>query len=380
MFRNLGRETDIFPDCGYDLPDPVQLLHRKLFADHPRLSQMRQGHVGDLFQAQFLQILGVDPVQFVDIKHCRILCHMVQGKQRDQFLAGENLLLAGRRPAKQRQEVYHGRRQISQRLVLIDRCRAVALAHFAAIFTQNQRNVAECRQGQAQRLVDQDLAGRIRQMFFGPNDMGDFHQGIVQHYGVIVYRQTIGLDDHIIADSVGIKTDRPANGVMEGNVLILRHPEANRWFAAGSDQFLFLHRTEIPAFSHVPGRLTLRHQCLSLGFKLLVGAIATIGFAARQQPLRILRIDGQAFGLPVGAMVAADIDSFIPFDPEPAERRLDIFLRFATRAFQIGVFDPQNQLAAVAPGQQPVEQRRTGAADVEWTGRARRKPNPKFFL
>ena len=240
--------------------------------------------------------------------------------------------------------------------------------------------MAECRQWQAQRLIDQNLTGRIRQMLFGPNDVSNLHQGIVQHYGVIVHRQAIRLNDHKIADSVGIEADCPADGVMECNVLILRHPEANGRFAAGIDQFLFLRRAEIPAFSHVPGRLALSHQNLPFGFQLLVGAIATIGFAARQQSFRIFRINRQAFGLPIGAMVAADIDSFIPFHPEPAERRLDIFLRFATRSFQISVFDPQNQLAAVAPGQQPIEQRRTGAADMEWTGRARCKPDPKFFL
>src|SRR5262249_17759518 len=41
----------------------------------------------------------------------------------------------------------------------------------------------------------------------------------------------------------------------------------------------------------------------------------------------------------------------------------------------VRVFDAKDERAAVTPGEKPVEERRTGAADVQVTGRRRRKSN-----
>ncbi len=68
-------------------------------------------------------------------------------------------------------------------------------------------------------------------------------------------------------------------------------------------------------------------------------------------------------------MRPADFGPFVPVDAQPAEavqdrreRRLDVPLL-------IGVVDPQQELPAVLPGEQPVEQRRAHAADVQVAGR-----------
>ena len=69
--------------------------------------------------------------------------------------------------------------------------------------------------------------------------------------------------------------------------------------------------------------------------------------------------------------VELERDRPVPVDPEPAQRLLDLLDRLGDLAARVGVLDPQAALAAVLPREQPVEEERAHAADVEEAGRAR---------
>ena len=60
----------------------------------------------------------------------------------------------------------------------------------------------------------------------------------------------------------------------------------------------------------------------------------------------------------------------VPVEPEPAERVLDLVDRLRHLAARVGVLDPEAELAALMPREEPVEEERAHAADVEETGRA----------
>ena len=62
----------------------------------------------------------------------------------------------------------------------------------------------------------------------------------------------------------------------------------------------------------------------------------------------------------------------VPVDPEPPQRALDLLDRVDDLAARVGVLDPQPALAALLAREEPVEEERADAADVEVTGRARR--------
>ena len=64
-------------------------------------------------------------------------------------------------------------------------------------------------------------------------------------------------------------------------------------------------------------------------------------------------------------------DRPVPVDPEPAQRLLDLLDRLGDLAARVGVLDPQQALAALLAREQPVEEERAHAADVEEAGRAR---------
>src|SRR5690606_19358900 len=70
-------------------------------------------------------------------------------------------------------------------------------------------------------------------------------------------------------------------------------------------------------------------------------------------------------GLEVRALVAA------PGDADPVERGQDALGPLGPVTCRVGVLDAQHEHPALLLGEDPVLQRRTGAADVEHTGRGR---------
>jgi len=71
-------------------------------------------------------------------------------------------------------------------------------------------------------------------------------------------------------------------------------------------------------------------------------------------------IDGQPFGLAIGA--------FIPVQAQPGHGRQDLGDELLLGAFPVGVLDPEDESPLIMPGNEPVEQRRVGAAQVEGAG------------
>jgi hypothetical protein len=82
--------------------------------------------------------------------------------------------------------------------------------------------------------------------------------------------------------------------------------------------------------------------------------------AAGEQLLDHLGVAVGALGLEHGLAV--------PVDLQPAQRLEDLLDVLRGRALAVGVLDPQHHLPVVAPGEQPVVERRAGAPDVEGAG------------
>ena len=61
----------------------------------------------------------------------------------------------------------------------------------------------------------------------------------------------------------------------------------------------------------------------------------------------------------------------VPVEPEPAQRVLDLVDRLRDLAARVRVLDAQPELAAVVAREEPVEEERAHAADVEEAGGAR---------
>ena len=113
-------------------------------------------------------------------------------------------------------------------------------------------------------------------------------------------------------------------------------------------------------------------ESLFLSLVFLALGIEGFGFiesivcpAVTNQLFGILAIHGFAVALAVGAVVAADMDTFVEFDAQPVEGFDNIVFGTGDKAGLVGVLNSQNHVASVLAGEQIVIQSRADSADVE---------------
>ena len=75
--------------------------------------------------------------------------------------------------------------------------------------------------------------------------------------------------------------------------------------------------------------------------------------------------------LKVRGVWPSNVGTLIPVETQPAKAVQDRLQRLLQIALLVRVVDPEDVLAAVVAGEEPVEQRRPDTADVEMSGRTR---------
>lgn len=198
--------------------------------------------------------------------------------------------------------------------------------------------------------------------------MGDAHQVVVDHVGQEVGRQAVGLhqdlhvhavpwDFYIATQHVGNHADSFGRNLHADDV----------GFAGGQAALDFLGRQQqgaaVVTRGFATGGLFGAHLVEFFG-----GAEARECVAHVDQLLGILLVDVAPLALPVRTMWAAYVGAFTPLDAEPAQGVEDLLLGFAGRAQLVGVFDAQDELAAMLFGKAIVEQGDVGRADMGVAG------------
>ena len=98
--------------------------------------------------------------------------------------------------------------------------------------------------------------------------------------------------------------------------------------------------------------------------------------AASRERLGCGEVLGLALRLEVRRVRTGNHRPFVPIEakpPQAVENAADHGLR---RSLDVGVLDAEHEHAAVAAGEQPVEERGAGAADVKVTSGRRRETDP----
>ena len=114
----------------------------------------------------------------------------------------------------------------------------------------------------------------------------------------------------------------------------------------------------------------LRLGELAVLVELFFGLEAAIGFAFGEQSIGGGSVQVTSLRLEVRSIRAADFRSFVPRQAEPLEGSQDRAKGFVDVPLLIGVVDPQNELPAVVPSPQPIEQRGAHPTDVHVARRA----------
>ena len=157
----------------------------------------------------------------------------------------------------------------------------------------------------------------------------------------------------------------------------IRHADANRARQAACFARRDVARAEPTAGAVVaPGRAAVLGR-FALRVELLGRAVAIVRAAALDERSRHRTIAIEAFGLKVRPVGSADVRPFVPVEPEPPQAVEDAFDHLARRAFGVGIFDAQDEHTAVAAREKPVEERGSGAADVQIAGWRRCEANAR---
>ena len=196
----------------------------------------------------------------------------------------------------------------------------MALRQLLAVRAVEQRQVRVGRRLGAERLQDQDLARRVREVVLAADDVRDAHVAVVHRDREVVERAAVRAGDHEVVDRRQRERDVAADHVLHDDLALVRDLDAD-------------------------------------------GALVLVAVPAREDLVDRGAVLGRALELAVRPLV--------PVEPEPGEGVEDLLDVLGRRALAVGVLDAQDELAAAPAREQPVVEGGAGAPDVEGTGRRR---------
>ena len=279
--------------------------------DHDLVGKLGIGHAVD--------VLGVDPVEFLGVEGRRVLGDAVERELAGQDIARNDCGLAVERPAEQRQIVHKGVGQVAGIAILLYGGGAVALGELLAVGAQDHGDVGEGGHRRAHGLVDHDLARGVGEVVVAADDMGNLHHGVVDDGREVVRGRAIGAEDDKVVELLGVEGHLAVDGVVDDDVAaVLGHLDAQDVGLAGLDAAAGLLGIKIAATTLIAleGVLALLRG-LAVGIELLLGAEAGIGLALIPTILGGLLVQVQALGLGIGTIVAAHLGALVPVQAQP---------------------------------------------------------------
>src|SRR5262249_29229214 len=125
------------------------------------------------------------------------------------------------------------------------------------------------------------------------------------------------------------------------------------------------HGIEPAAFSGVHGLASFLERLFALALQFFRRAETVVRFLLLDEPLGIGAVGSHLVGLAVRRERTAHVGAFVPIQAQPFQVFKELRLVAGFAALNVGVFDPENESAALLPREQPIEQRRAHVADVQ---------------
>src|SRR5215203_1268328 len=230
-------------------------------------------------------------------------------------------------PAEQGEVVHQCFRDVSIPAVVSDARGAVAFGELLAVRPEDDPEVDKRGLGRAERPVEQGLAGGIGEMFLAPDHMRYPQLQIVDDYGEVVRRRAVGLEDHELLYAAE------------------RHLSPQLIDEAAATH----RRTEVES---APPRFVR----------------AFVGESGIYQTPGGSLIELPTFALAVWALVERQSEPFEVFELRVFELR--------AASLPVGVLDTKDQVSSVMPGEEVIEERGAGRAEVEEPCGARGEADP----
>ena len=260
---------------------------------------------------------------------------------------------------------------------------AVPLAELAlALRLQQQRQMGKTRHAvfPAESTIKQDVQRRTGQPLLTTDDMGYFHQVVVDNVGKMIGRQLVRtLVKHLVVQDVTFDADIAPNHVVDMDFLSRIDLEADNKLLSVVNQtvhFFLRHRQRVAHLHTCVGVILEVLYLLASGFQLFRCVESNVSLAGIQQLTDVFLVNLTTLTLTVRAVFPTEADTFVELDSQPFERVKDILLCTGNEAVGIRIFNTENQFAAMLTGEKVVVQSRTHTADMQGTRRTRCKAHP----
>mmetsp|Transcript_23873 Transcript_23873/g.66853 ORF Transcript_23873/g.66853 Transcript_23873/m.66853 type:complete len:384 (-) Transcript_23873:12-1163(-) len=250
----------------------------------------------------------------------------------------------------------------------------MSLGKFGPVRGQDERHVAELWDWQVQSLVDKDLPRSVHQVLLRAEHVCDAHLRVIHYNAEVVHGHTgIANNDEIATQVIGIPLDLTQHQVVDHHLLVLGHAEAVHIGRALAEHLLDLGcRRPGPRAIHDESLLVFLSLCAH-SIEILGSQEALVHLVPCNQLLELLLVDPSihALALPIRTDGAAAVRALIPSDAAPLQAFQDRGLGVRGRPSHVRVLDSEDHLAALRLREEPVEECRAGAADVEHARRRR---------
>ena len=373
--NSLGHELDAL---AHEWIDGLQTGAHRLDAGFvcriPRFDEVRCEHVNESCRTHLLDVLAVDPLELVVIERTRILADALEREELGHLLAREQRGLAIRRPSEQCKVVEQGIGQVTHIAIFLDACRTMALGELLSIRTADHRQMSEGRRGIAEGLVDEDLTRRVGKMVITADDVRHLHVHVIADDREVVSGRAVAAhEDHVVHEG-GVELRIAVDDVVhDDGAAILGDLEAPHMGLARIDALLGLLAAQSAARIGLVGSAGLHG--LTTSRELLGSAKAGVDVTALLELLESLPVGVEALGLHIGAVVAADMRTFVPVKTKPlhgADDEVDVLLR---GALGVSILDTQDEGTVHRTRERPVIDGGTRATDVQLARRRRGKAN-----
>mmetsp|Transcript_11651 Transcript_11651/g.29670 ORF Transcript_11651/g.29670 Transcript_11651/m.29670 type:complete len:216 (+) Transcript_11651:1990-2637(+) len=212
--------------------------------------------------------------------------------------------------------------------------------------------MAELGNGKPKRAVDQNLSERVWQVFLGPDDVRDAHEGIVHGHAEVVHGHTPASQNDEVAEGVRVPSHLTADRITDGHNLVLGNTEADAIGITFGDPFRDFLLGRIGPRARVHGGLPFLLGLGLHGGEVGVRAEARVRHPLVHQLLRLLLVDAEPLALPVRAEVTSTTTSrgraLVPIQPKPPQILQDGALRLQSAPALVRVLNPEDELAVVS--------------------------------
>ena len=210
------------------------------------------------------------------------------------------------------------------------------------------------------------MLGGIGDVINAADDVGHVHVHVVDYHGQVVQGRAVGPDDDEIVDGLVLHLDPAEYPVLENGFPLGDHEPDDRLPSLGLQRFR-LRGGDVRVAAVISPGPAFRKGLLPFGFQFFRQVVASVGFSRFNQGLGTGNVLVEPAGL---------VDHlFVPVHAHPLQHFEYGVDPLRTGAGGVGIFDAQEEAALLPAGEEPVEQARVGAADVQQSGGAGGKAN-----